>query len=127
MIKYPLLRQQLFHTIGALADREYQRKAWVEKDFPPPIKYDCFDYAVHFLYDDTTLADSTEDALGSILASHDEVKAMRRLIAALEKVFAQTGTDATDEEYINSSEWDDVVEAAQAALRILNRNPHLGK
>lgn len=119
MVKYPEMRRELVETIQTLADREYQHKAWVKKEFPAPVKYDCFDYAVHFLYDDATLANNVEKAIGQLLENENEADAIRQVIAALERVFARLGTEATDEEYISCSEWDQVIEAAAAASLVL--------
>ena len=67
MVKYPKMREELLETLRSLADREYQHKVWLERDYPPEIKYDCFDEVVHFLYDDTVLAENPDAAIGVII------------------------------------------------------------
>ena len=119
MIKLPEKRKELFYYIETLANPNYQRQAWVNHQFPPGIEYDCFDYAVNFLFDDTALADAPETTIGWILENKDEVQAIGQVIQAIDTVLNTLGTDLSDEEYISSDEWSQVVTTASAALSIL--------
>lgn len=112
--KYPEMREELLHAIHSLADVEYQRKAWVKHELPPP-KYDCFDFVIHFIYDDTRLAEDPEGAIGLFVKDEQEVELIKAVVRALERVFDALGMKATDEEYISSREWSDVLEAASQA------------
>ena len=118
MVKYPKMREELLETLRSLADREYQRKVWLERDYPPEIKYDCFDEVVHFLYDDTVLAENPDAAIGVII--EDEKSRLISVVCqAIDLVFEALGTGLSDEEYIKSSEWTSVVEAASRALQAM--------
>lgn len=112
--KYPEMREELLHAIRSLADVEYQRKAWVKHELPPP-KYDCFDFVIHFIYDDTRLAEDPEGAIGLFVKDEQEVQLIKAVVRALERVFDALGMEATDEEYISSREWSNVLEAASQA------------
>ena len=56
---YPEMRNELISNLHSLRDFSYQNKAWVHGNRPPG-KEDFFDYAVHFLYDDTHLSEDSE-------------------------------------------------------------------
>ncbi len=119
MVKYPYMRQELINIMQTLSDKDYQRRAWVNQIFLPPTKYDNFDYAVSFLYDDACLADAVDNAIGSILVNEHEAVIITHVIQALEGVFAALGMDATDTEYIECPEWVQVIHAATDARRVL--------
>lgn len=119
MVKYPKMREELLETLRNLADRDYQDQVWVKRDYPLGIKYDCFDEAVHFLYDDTVLAENPDAAIGVIIEDEKEARLMEAVCQAIDLVFEALGTGVSDEEYIKSAEWTGVVEAASKALRVM--------
>ena len=119
MVKYPKMREELLETLRRLADREYQHKVWIENDYPPGIEYDSFDEAVHFLYDDTVLAENPDAAIGVIIEDEKEARLMSAVCQAIDLVFEALGTGVSDEEYIKSAEWTGVVEAALKALQLM--------
>ena len=119
MVKYPKMREELLETLRSLADREYQHKVWIENDYPPGIECDSFDEAVHFLYDDTVLAENPDAAIGVILENEKEARLISAVCQAIDLVFEALGTGVSDEEYIKSAEWTAVVEAAFRALQVM--------
>lgn len=119
MVQYSKMRDDLLETLCSLADREYQQAAWVEQNYPPGILYDSFDEAVHFLYDDTILAENPDAAIGVIIQDEKEARMIEAVCCAINQVFQALGTQASDQEYINSSKWTDVVEAASLALQAM--------
>ncbi|NJO17541.1 MAG: hypothetical protein HC877_17930 [Thioploca sp.] len=121
MIRFPHLRQELIETLQTLADSEYQQQAWVERNVPKGME-DSFDIAIHFLYDDTHLADNPEITVGLILEKSEEVPLIKALIEALDHVFEALGLEATDEEYINCPQWEQVLRTAKVALLVINKN-----
>lgn len=121
MVKYPSMRQEIIDTLKILADVDYQRRAWVHRQFPSGIQYDDFDTAVHVLFDDSHLADAPEKAIGWILEDEVEVQAIRPVIQAVDNILNQLGTEISDEEYINSAQWGEVVKFASEALMVFDR------
>ncbi|MEG4304973.1 SCO4402 family protein [Microcoleus sp. D3_18a_C4] len=119
MVKYPKMREELLETLRSLADREYQHKVWLESDYPPGIESDSFDEAVHFLYDDTVLAENPDAAIGVIIEDEKEARLISAVCQAIDLVFEALGTEASDEEYIKCYEWTSVVEAASRALQAM--------
>ena len=119
MVKYPKMREELLETLRSLADRDYQDQVWVKRDYPLGIKYDSFDEAVHFLYDDTVLAENPDSAIGVIIEDEKEARLMEAVCQAIDLVFEALGTEASDEEYIKCYEWTSVVEAALRALQAM--------
>lgn len=119
MVKYPKMREELLETLRSLADREYQHKVWLEGDYPPEIECDSFDEVVHFLYDDTVLAENPDAAIGVIIENEKEARLISAVCQAIDFVFEALGTGVSDEEYIKSAEWTMVVEAALKALQVM--------
>ncbi|WP_243146775.1 hypothetical protein [Scytonema sp. UIC 10036] len=113
------MREKLLETLRNLASREYQQKAWINHNYPAGVLYDSFDEAVHFLFDDTILAENTNAAIGVILENEKEARLIAAVCTAIEQVFEVHGTEMSDEEYINSSKWANVVEAASLALQVI--------
>ena len=74
---------------------------------------------IGLLYDDTLLAENPETAIGIFLKDENEVQMIKTVVVALERVFDALGTNATDEEYISSREWSEVIKAAAYALEVI--------
>lgn len=123
MLKYLEMRVELLETLRSLADAEYQKKAWVNQDFPPGIEYDEFDYAVHFIYDQAGLAEDPEGTIGLFVQDQQELEMIKAVVDALERVFQAVGMKATDEEYISCPEWSDVLKTAQKAMHVMKNKP----
>lgn len=115
------MREELVDYLKGLSDREYQREAWVEKNFQKG-EYDELDYTIHFLYDDTVLASNPRSTIGLILESEEESKLIANLIFALDAVFETHGLELSDEEYIGTAGWEEVVRSAKAAWNLLKTN-----
>lgn len=114
-MKFPEQRQELIDTLQVLSDKKYQELAWIRGEYPDGVVYDCLDYSVHFLFDDTSLADEPEKLIGYILANQKEVELIRGVTAALDKIFFELGTDKSDAEYLSSPLWNEVIEASKKA------------
>ena len=119
-IELPVVRLELVENLYALADPVYQRKAWVERKYPPRVEYDDFDMQVHFFFDDRGLADDAQGQIGWLLKSLDEATAVTAVTLAIDAVLKKHGKKRTDAEYISYPEWSYVVEAARAAISVLN-------
>ena len=117
--KYPSMRHELLHNIYSLSDLGYQWRAWVKDELPPP-KHDEFDYAVHFLYDDTTLAESPEECIGLFVKDEHEVQLIKAVIHAINRVFNVLGKECSDEQYISSLEWSEVLRTASEAWQAMS-------
>lgn len=118
---YPEMRQELLETATVLADPEYQQRVWVERRIPPRIDDDSFDYAVHFIYDDTCLGEDASQAIGLYVRDEREADAIRILVDALDKLFLARGTGLTDAQYLACTEWPHVVDAAKALRETLEQ------
>ncbi|MDM8549432.1 hypothetical protein QUF72_05105 [Desulfobacterales bacterium HSG2] len=121
-MQYPEMREELIGTLKALSDRQYQKKAWIQKQYPEGIVYDCFDYAVHFLFDDTSLAEKPEKLIGVILEDEYEAALVRAVASSIERLLAETGDDLTDEAYIRSPMWENVIRTAKTAYHVVIEN-----
>jgi len=127
-VKYPSMRAELVEYLRGLSDRDYQQSAWVEHNYPPPVKYDDLDMAIHFLFDDTNLSDDAEDSIGWFLYDESEAGLVSAVTRALDAVFDKYGLGESDEFYIHTKEWDAVLTAARAAhSALVARDPgHFG-
>ncbi|VFS48572.1 SCO4402 family protein [Budvicia aquatica] len=113
-LKYPWMRDELIIYLHGLSDEKYQSKAWIEDDHPNG-GHDELDYTIHFLYDDTDLANDPLSLIGWILRDTIEANAIAALIDKLNILFEMYGTDLSDKEYLAKTEWKDVVKAAKLA------------
>lgn len=118
-VRFPEMRSEVIGAVLALADREYQRRVWVERQYPDPDYYDDLTLNVNILYDDTKVLEDPVSTIGTCLRTVNEAEAMRKLAVALDQVFEEKGTDLSDAEYIADVRWDAVVEAACTALHVL--------
>ena len=117
MIQYPERRDELIYYLKALADKQYVIDVWVNHNFPPGI-YDCFDYAVHFFFDDTGLAENPKATIGFILENDTEVEAIQLITKSIDNLLDDAGKNLPDEEYINHSKWGNIIEASTNALKV---------
>ncbi|MEU5537797.1 hypothetical protein [Streptomyces sp. NPDC020362] len=118
-ITLPAMRAEVIESVRALADQEYQRRVWIEHEYPSPDYYDDLTLTVTILYDDTTVLADPQAALGRTLANQAEVEAMGRLADALGRALDEVGRDQPDERFVASAVWSSVVDAASAALVVL--------
>ena len=122
----PALRDRLLWHLDKLSDREYQEAAWIGGRYLPGAEFDGFDAVVDFFYDATALAEDPEGAVGRYLRDTSEVAAIRHLAAVLDRLLAGVGRGRTDAEYLAAPEWDEVVEAARNAHRLLRNHDRSG-
>lgn len=113
------MRAEVVEAVRALSDLEYQQRVWVRRELPHPGYQDNFTLNVHVLYDDTTVFEDPEIAVGDLLRGDDEVRALKPLKAALDALFAEHGTELTDEDYLGKPGWAAVLLTARNALAVL--------
>lgn len=126
MIKYAKMREEFIGHVNALSDKQYQENSWVNSVTNEDVIHDEMDYAIHFIYDDTCLADDPMRAIGWFLVDESEANCSRELIAALNTVFDKYGTKEDDAFYINSPEWELVLNCAKKLKELLARNEEGG-
>ena len=117
-LKFPSMREELISYLSGLSDLEYQYQAWVERS-SPGLDYDELNYTIHFLYDDTGLAENASDWIGLVLRDEIEARSVENVVSALDLVFDKYGTELSDKEYLEKKEWLWVVNASKDALSIL--------
>jgi hypothetical protein len=117
-VRFPAMRAEVVGAIRALSDQDYQWSAWIRRELPAG-HYDEFTHRIHILYDDTDVMENPEGSVGNYLRSPREAIAIRKLGSALDTLFQQLGTERTDEEYLQAPGWRSVVDAAKAALQVL--------
>ena len=117
-LKFPSMREELIAYLSGLSDLDYQYQAWVERS-SPSLDYDEFNYTVHFLYDDTSLAENASDWIGLVLRDEKEARSIENVVSALNVIFDKYGTELSDREYLEKNEWLWVVNASKDALSIL--------
>ena len=120
-VRLPEMRMNVISAIEALADREYQRRVWIDRKYPSEGYYDDFTLNINILYDDTLVLRGPRATLGLILESEEEVAVLDELASALNALFEVEGTEKEDWEYIESPFWERVVQSASAALQVMTR------
>jgi hypothetical protein len=118
---YPEMRKELLKHIDALSNRDYQRDCWIFHRCPPGVEHDELDYAIHFFFDDTKLAEEPVTLIGWILESVKEAEAVKEVTDSIDAMLQKHGYNHTDEYYINTLEWNRVVETAEKAREILSQ------
>lgn len=119
-MKYPEMRKELLDYLEGLSSVSYQQACWIDRVCPPGVEYDEFDYAVHFLFDDTSLASEPERLIGYCLRDEEEAEAIKVVCRAIDAVLQKHGSALTDAEYIQVPEWRAVIDGARSALDKLN-------
>lgn len=117
-VRYPEMRVQVLSAVGALADRQYQQRVWIDRIYPHDNYYDDLDLNINILYDDTTVLPDPETALGTILLDSVEVDALRSLAEQLDPIIDELG-DLPDSRYLSHPKWHGVVSAARSALEVM--------
>lgn len=117
-LKFPSMREELISYLSRLSDLDYQYQAWVERS-SPGLDYDELNYTIHFLYDDTGLAENASDWIGLVLRDEIEARSVENVVSALDVVFDKYGTELSDKEYLEKKEWLWVVNVSKDALSIL--------
>jgi len=118
-LKYPGMRAELLQYLQALSDPKYQRIAWVDHLLGGG-KYDEFDYAVHFIYDDTNLSEDPDLDIGVILKDKKESDSIKQLVREIDVLFECYGLALTDGEYISKPEWQNVILKAKEACSVFD-------
>ena len=120
MVAHPNMREELLFYVNALSSPEHQRQIWVNRIFPDgQTEYPLFWDAVNFLFDWLGLPDNSEDLIGSVLKSREELAVLIKLTKQIDEVLDDVGYEAIDAEYISSSKWQMVIEIASEALKLL--------
>lgn len=116
-LKHPDMREELIQHLFALSDADYQYRVWVlgGADEKTGTIHDEFDYAVHFLYNDSLLASDPSSTVGWILRDQAEVMKISMLVERIEVIFQKYGTKLSDAEYIELPEWAAVLATAKDA------------
>lgn len=119
-VRFPEMRQEVIEQLGALADRDYQQRVWIERIYPHDKFYDDLTMTINILYD-IALPDP-ERWMGAVLMSKREVDEL----AGLEEVLGPLIDDlrnASDQTYISDPRWSEVVSAARSALSAMTTAP----
>lgn len=114
----PWMRQQLVSTVAGFSDPDFHRPSWLHQEFPPEVEFDTFDDAVMVLFDILELEESPDWSLGRFVRSREGEK-LKVLIQRLNLALDGVGPHAPTDEYLDSSLWPDVVDAAREALAAL--------
>jgi len=130
-IEFPEMRAELIEHIQSLSDTEYQHMGWINNRYPPGIEYDEFKSVIHFLYDDTVLAENVEADIGVILKSKEESDAVKALIREIDVLIDLYGVNRKDGEYMSKPEWENIVCIAKEAclvfgiLNVVSPDPNI--
>lgn len=119
---FPEMRQNLIAYIRGLSDIEYQWHCWVRNECPEGVAFDNLDQSIHFLFDDSQLADDAEGMIGYVLRDKTEAAVVSEVCRRLDDLLDRYGTQLSDEEYISKPEWTNVLESASRAHALLVQN-----
>lgn len=112
-VEFPSMRSDVVDALRSLADRGYQEREWGQFRADEN-RYDDLTLNVNVLYDDCRVLPDPASRIGTVLLASD-VEPLTRLSDALTPLIAELG-DSADSSYLADPRWDQVVEAARAAL-----------
>ncbi len=116
-LKYPDMRLDLCDFLEAFSDHDYQQSVWVRQEIRHEVVF--LSDAVSFLFDDTKLAETPYACIGVFLLNQKEADELTKLISVLDDIFKKHGGMLDDAAYIALPEWQQVIERAQAARRLI--------
>jgi hypothetical protein len=119
-VSFPAMRREVMSALASLSDRDYQERAWLRHEYPPPIEYDDFDQVIHTLYDDMQALPEPERRVGSVLLPGDEIDYLRQLGLVLDRLIDRHG-NSPDSAYLTDPDWDEVIALACRALAAMIR------
>lgn len=114
-VRYPEMRKSVIEALESFADPDYQRRVWINHEFPQENFYDDLDVNVSILYDDCVVVPDPRSRIGTVLVDGPEVGRLIELDQVLGPMIRRLG-NAPDAIYLGDSEWPLVVAAARAAL-----------
>ncbi|MFD6273969.1 SCO4402 family protein [Nocardia asteroides] len=114
-VRYPEMRKSVMEALESFADSDYQRRVWIDREFPQEGFYDDLDVNVSILYDDCVVVPDPRSRIGTVLVDGPEVYRLIELDQVLGPMIRRLG-DAPDATYLGDTEWPLVVAAALATL-----------
>ncbi len=120
MIKFPEMRNELIEYLQDLSDLHYQRRCWLNQDYPNGVEYDELDYSVHFLFDDMDLASDAIGYIDVILRNEQEAEVVIEVCRQLSDIFKKYGTGMSDAQYLECAEWAKVISSAKTAYHVIS-------
>ena len=118
-VRFPAMRQQTMTALAALADRDYQQRVWIAREYPREGFYDDLTLNVNTLYD--MVLPDPRSRLGVVLRNDTEVARLTDLEQLLGPLVDDLG-DASDQQYLSDPRWNEVVAAAATALSAMKAN-----
>jgi hypothetical protein len=92
---------------------------WVDRRGEDPELIETLDENLNILYNDSSIAESPEEYIGSVLHDHEEVRALRRFGDVLSDFLDSLPPNMDDAAVIALPEWNFVVAEAVVALQVL--------
>ncbi len=116
----PTRRWLVMRALASLADRSYQDRAWLRREFDSPAEIDSFGMVLSTLYDDTLVLPEPVDVVGEILFEGEEVSLLSDLGTRLESLI-DTHADSSDSAYLSDARWPEVVRLSATTLALMVR------
>lgn len=105
-LRFPSLRAELLEYLADLAADDRLKKP------------DDLDFVVHFLFDDTDLADPGRSTVGLVLFSEEERQSLLSLTQVIGVLVDELG-DATTAKYVERPVWHQIRRLARSSLDLL--------
>lgn len=119
MSDYSMARGSVIDAVHVLSEPDYQRKMWVDERGSDPHLIENLDANINTLYDDTGVAESPHEYVGTVLRNEKEARAIQALDHVLTPLLQALPPGADDASVIAMPEWRQVVAAAREALAAL--------
>lgn len=114
-VRYPEMREELIHELSSIVTSIRESDEICDE-----IAVD-FDYLVHFLFDDTKLAEDSSLLIGWILRDTDEAMAITLVVSSMNDFFSVKGVSSDIPEYFSGTHWLELIEKIKFCLSVLQR------
>ena len=112
-LAYPNMRDELLEYLEDIKELSETEENKLDENF---------NYIIHFLYDDTCLAENSEKAIGIILENNDEANLIKNLIQKLNIAFDKYGKDIKCKELISKEIWKEILKISGNAKLFIEEN-----
>jgi len=118
IVQLPSMRESLIWNLFQLSDFDFQHRFWLDR-----FTYDSVDDPIHFIFDDSTVAEEgfDDELMDVIYADATEPKLVMPVVHLLDKLIHRLG-DLDSAAYMSAPEWPEIRAKARAAYEYVRRN-----
>lgn len=121
------IRNTLLSYLRLFSDNEYQRRIWIEENYPPDGQFITLRSAIEYFFNDIEINNVPERGLGFYFKDQAEVNAIRAFSTRLKIMIDLIGLNVSDVSYVRYPLWNEVLQAAKNAVDLMDQNDRSSK